>query len=69
MRMAKILVLREKRVLVNKRERVIQKRQILYIEDISKDFHTKYGIIRKEDLKKKDGSTIKSSQGKEYTHH
>jgi len=35
--------------------------------DISKDFHTKFGIIHKNDLKKKDGSKILSSNKKEFT--
>ena len=39
--------------------------QMYFVNDISKDFHIKYGIIKKEDLKKKN-TKIKTNTGKEY---
>ena len=40
--------------------------QDYFIKDESKDFHTKYGIIKSADLKKADGTKVKSSTDKEY---
>jgi tRNA (adenine57-N1/adenine58-N1)-methyltransferase len=37
-----------------------------YVTNLTRDFHSKYGIISKKDLKKKDGSVIKSNTGKEF---
>jgi len=37
------------------------------IKDLNKDFHTKFGYFKKEDLKEKIGSKIKSNTGKEFT--
>src|SRR3989338_5458767 len=36
-----------------------------YLKDISKDFHCQFGLISSKDLKKKDGSIIKTNTGKE----
>lgn len=36
-----------------------------YIKDISKDFHCQFGLIKAKDLKKKDGSIIRTNTGKE----
>ncbi len=38
-----------------------------YIKDISKDFHCQFGLIKAKDLKKKDGSIIKTNTKKELT--
>jgi tRNA (adenine57-N1/adenine58-N1)-methyltransferase len=38
-----------------------------YLKDISQDFHCQFGLIKKEDLKKKDGSIVKTNTGKELT--
>lgn len=38
-----------------------------YISDISRDYSTSEGALRKEQLKKKDGSIVKTTQGKEFT--
>ncbi len=38
-----------------------------YVRDITKDFHTQYGVIKAKDLKKKDGSIVKTNTGKELT--
>lgn len=40
--------------------------QDYFIKDESKDFHTTYGIIKTADLKKEDGTKVKSSTDKEY---
>ena len=37
------------------------------IKDSNSDFHTKYGFFKKEDLKGKAGSKLKSNTGKEFT--
>jgi tRNA (adenine57-N1/adenine58-N1)-methyltransferase len=42
---------------------ITQKGKKFYLDDLSKDFHTQYGFISKEDLKKKDGSLIKTNKG------
>ena len=36
-----------------------------YVDDLTKDYSTHYGIISKADLKKKSGSVVKSNTGKE----
>ena len=47
------------KVLMNKKDKFL-------IKDTSKDFHTKHGFFRKEDLKKKAGSKITSNTKKEF---
>ena len=42
------------------------KPQHYFIEDTSKEFSTKYGQIKPSELKKKDGSKIKSTTDKDY---
>lgn len=37
-----------------------------YILDPSKDYHTKFGFVSAKDLKKKDGSIVKTNLGKEF---
>ncbi|MBD3362009.1 methyltransferase domain-containing protein [Candidatus Woesearchaeota archaeon] len=66
--MAKILILKEKKEYIPELKKEIRtiKGMQYYITDLNKDFHSKYGIIAKKDLKKKDGSVIKSSTGKEF---
>lgn len=50
-----------------KREVTIAKEMQYYIRDLNKDVQTPLGMIRKSELKKKTGSTIKTAQGKEFT--
>ncbi len=38
-----------------------------YVKDISKDYHCQFGLIKAKDLKKKDGSTVKTNTKKEFT--
>ncbi len=66
--MSKILILREKKEFIPELEKslIVVKQRQYFINDISQDFHTTYGIIKKEEFKKKDGSVVKSSQGKEF---
>jgi len=40
--------------------------QEYFIRDSEKDFHTQYGFIKASDMKKTDGSRVKSSKEKEY---
>jgi tRNA (adenine57-N1/adenine58-N1)-methyltransferase len=40
--------------------------QSYFVNDESRDFHTKYGIIKSADLKKPDGTKVKSTTDKEY---
>ena len=47
------------KVLINKQDKFL-------VKDQDKDFHTKYGFFKKEDLKK-TGSNIISNTGKEFT--
>lgn len=53
------------RIIINKGNKILPPQQY-FVRDITKDFHTKYGIISKNDLKKKN-TKIKSSTGKEYS--
>lgn len=66
--MAKILIGRAKKEYIPelKREITTVKALRYYLTDLNKDFQTKYGIISKKDLKKKDGSKIKTDRGKEF---
>jgi tRNA (adenine57-N1/adenine58-N1)-methyltransferase len=66
--MPKILISRGKKEYIPELEREVTTRKALryYITEQSKDFHTKYGVISKKDLKKKDGSTIKTDRDKEF---
>ena len=41
-------------------------KQEYFIKNPEKDFHTKYGFIKSSDLKKREGSKIKSSKGNDY---
>lgn len=64
----KILISKPKREFIKELNREIDvvKLKKFYVEDVSKDFSTNYGIISKEDLKKKSGSVVKSNTGKEF---
>jgi tRNA (adenine57-N1/adenine58-N1)-methyltransferase len=61
--MARMLLQREKKQEIDGRERTLVKQQIYFVADATKDFHTKYGIISKEDLAKPDGTTITNNKG------
>ncbi len=45
----------------------MNKQDKFLVKDASKDYHTKYGFFKKEDLKKKTGSKIISNTKKEFT--
>ena len=64
----KILVKKQKKEFVKElnKEVVVSKERIYYVSDISKDFNTNEGVIKKADLKKKDGSIVKTNQDKEF---
>ena len=66
--MPKILVSKGKKEYIPELKREVTTRKALrcYVTDFSKDFHTKYGIISKKDLKKKDGSIVKTDRDKEF---
>lgn len=66
--MPKILIKKEKREYIKEigREVTVSKPRYYYVEDLTRDYHTSEGIIAKKDLKKKDGSSIKSSMNKEF---
>lgn len=65
--MAKIIVTKGLKAEVDGKERTIIKSQLFYVENINKDFHTKNGFIKAKDLKKKNGSIIKTSKGLEFS--
>lgn len=48
------------------REVTISKELFYYISNLNQDVQTPLGMIPKKDLKKKAGSTVKSSHGKEF---
>ena len=50
-----------KNVLMNKNG------SIFYVKDITKDYHCQFGFFKKQDLKKKNGSLIKTNKGYEFT--
>jgi len=64
----KILISKPKRKFVkelNKEVSIVKKKKF-YVDDLTKDYSTHYGTIKKPDLKKKSGSIVKSDQGKEF---
>ena len=65
----KILIRREKRQFVPEldREVRVEKEASFYVADPEHDFHTKFGAIKAKELRKKAGSTVKTSMGKEFT--
>lgn len=67
--MAKILISKGKKEFIKElnKEVVIKKPRKYFIWDISKDFHSKDGIVAKKDLKKKDGSKVKTNNKKEFS--
>jgi tRNA (adenine57-N1/adenine58-N1)-methyltransferase catalytic subunit len=54
----RVLIKKERIMEVDGKKRVISDFEKHYV-DPSKDFHTKYGIIRREDLSKESGSVLK----------
>jgi len=64
--MPKLLISLGRKAHVNNKEISIQDMHTYYIADESKDFHTSDGFITAADLKKKDGSTVKSNKGREF---
>tara|TARA_B100002003_G_C14118875_1_gene538106 strand:+ start:1116 stop:1898 length:783 start_codon:yes stop_codon:yes gene_type:complete len=66
--MAKILFRRHKKEYVKEldREITIAKERFFYVQDINKDFITENGTVKAKDLKKKDGSIVKTNKGKEF---
>jgi tRNA (adenine57-N1/adenine58-N1)-methyltransferase len=64
----KLLVKKEKKEFIKglEREVTVSKEKVYYITDLSKDFHTDYGVIAVKDLKKKDGTTILTNMKKEF---
>jgi len=64
----KILILKPKREFVKELNRDIDiiKMKKFYVDDLTKDYSTQYGLISKKDLKKKSGSLVKSNTGKEF---
>jgi len=66
--MAKVLIRKERREYVKEidREVVVAKPRYYFVEDDKKDYHTADGIITKKDLKKKDGSIVKTNTGKAF---
>ncbi len=64
--MAKLLIIKTKKAVVDGREHTVVKGTQYYVTDTSKDYQTKYGIIPKTELKKTSGSSVKSKTGKEY---
>jgi tRNA (adenine57-N1/adenine58-N1)-methyltransferase catalytic subunit len=67
--MAKILFKKGKKEFIKdlNKEITISKQRFYYVLDTDKDFITNEGKIDKKDLKKKDGSIIKTNQNKEFT--
>ncbi len=68
MAIKKILIMpcKKEAMSMGKKEKIIVKQRKYHIEDPSKDYHTEYGVVAKEDLAKKDGSLIQSKKGREF---
>lgn len=66
--MPKVLIKKAKREYIKEidKEVVVSKPRYYYVGDITKDFHTSEGLITKKDLKKKDGSIVKTNTNKEF---
>ncbi|MBN2112316.1 methyltransferase domain-containing protein [Candidatus Woesearchaeota archaeon] len=66
--MPKILIRKAKKEYVKEldKEVTISKPRYYFVEDPAKDYHTSEGIVTKKDLKKKDGSLVKTNTGKEF---
>jgi tRNA (adenine57-N1/adenine58-N1)-methyltransferase len=41
--------------------------KFFYVRDATQDYHCQFGVIRKDDLKKKDGSVVSTNTGKELS--
>jgi len=66
-KMSKILIKKAKILKEKNKEIVLEKPRKYLVQEISKDFHCKEGIILKKDLKKKIGTKVKTNIGKEFT--
>jgi len=66
--MPRILIQKQKKEYVPELERdiTIVKAHQYFVQDATKPFSTQHGTISVKDLKAKDGSVIKTSQGKEF---
>jgi len=66
--MAKVLFKREKKEFVKEinRELIISKQRFHYVFDTENDFMTDDGKIDKKELKKKEGSVVKTNTNKEF---
>lgn len=66
--MPKVLIRKERKEYVKEidKEVTVAKPRYYFVEDASKDYHTADGVIAKKDLKKKDGSIVKTNTGKEF---
>ncbi len=62
----KLLIHKEKRELVDGREFIVSKAKTYFVTDLSKDFQTMYGTIRKAEFAKPDGSVIKTDMDKDF---
>lgn len=65
--MPKILIRKRKKEFIPELEREMTtvKATQYFVEDLSKDFHTAFGVVSKKDLQK-NGEIVKSSIGKEF---
>lgn len=64
--MAKLLVAKAKKELVSGKHLTVAKARSYYISNISRDLQIQEGNISAKELKKADGSVVKSSQGREF---
>jgi len=66
--MPKLLLQREKKEYVKEidREITVVKQREYFVTDPAKAYSTKDGTVKVNDMKKRDGSTVKSTMGKEY---
>ncbi len=67
--MAKILVKKARKEFIQELGRavVVSRQRSYFVADPSKDFHIAEGVVLKADLKKKDGSAVKTNTGKQFS--
>ena len=66
--MERILILRERKEFVPELDRTVTavKARQYFVKDLTRSFHTTFGVIQPDELQKQDGSVIRSDQGKEF---
>lgn len=65
--MARVLYRREKRIDLGGKSKVVSASRRYYVAEPTRDYHCAEGVITKKDLAAKNGSTVKTNKGDEFT--